>query len=459
MKSVLTLFLVLFTVEVLAAGEPVILFEHDPTLLVSHITLVVQTGSKDDPRDKVGLTNMMGELMLRGTKKRTRAKFQQELEAMGASLGVYVSHDMVFFSGKVIREKTQDFLKLVEDAFLHPIFSPTEFESLRTELLAEISHIKNANNRLGGLAVRKTLFAGTPIERPIVGSLSTIKAIKREDLLRAYNNHFHQANLVFAVASPLKEDAWKRQLMGIWNALPDGARKKEVPILPQVPSKPTVIVVHKEKTSTGAMMFAQAGITAKEDLRYRLFTGNFSFGGEPLVSRLFRTIRGELGWTYAIGSTYTALGPLSKQPGVFVISSTPAVEFTTKTLFKSLEMWKEYLKSGLDSDEMKLARESLINSYPFEFESAEKRLGQRLQSYLYDIPVLTLDQYDKKISDIDNGDVKKALKERHTGEGWLIAIVADKDIVRTQLAEAQKEIPEKDRITISKVITPDELVQ
>lgn len=445
-------------VSALADGTPTILLETDPSSLVSHFSVVIQTGSKSDPQEKVGLTSMMAELMLRGTKKKTRAAFQSELERMGASLGVSTSNDVIMFDGKVIAENTLPFLKFLNDALLNPAFSPKELENLRTEVLAEVAHIKNSNNRLPGIALRKEVFGGTPLERPVAGSISTVKAIKLEDIRRMYNDKMHRGNIVFAIATPLKEEVWKKEIQAIWEKLPDGARKKDVSIAPKVPTKPTLVVINKPKTATGVLMLAQAGITAKDDFRYTLGTGNFSFGGEPLVSRLFRIVRGELGYTYAVWSSYNTMGGLTRQQGLFTIGATPAMEFTTKTLLKSLEMWREYLSDGLESDEVKLAHDSLVNSYPFEFDSAGKRLGRKLESYLYDVPVLSMDEFQKKIQAISNSDIKKALAERQTKEGWLILLVADEAVVRKQLADEQKDIPEKDRITISKVVTPDELV-
>ena len=40
----------------------------------------------------------------------------------------------------------------------------------------------------------------------------------------------------------------------------------------------------------------------------------------------------------------------------------------------------------------------------------------------------------------------------------MIALVADKDVVAKDLEEFQKDIPQEKRLTISKVYTPDELV-
>jgi predicted Zn-dependent peptidase len=187
--------------------------------------------------------------------------------------------------------------------------------------------------------------------------------------------------------------------------------------------------------------------------------GNYAFGAEPLISRLFRVIRSELGWTYSIGSTYNATGPLTHQQGFFVIHATPSIEFTGKTLFKTLSMWAEYMNSGLKSDELLLAQESLINSYPFEFDSAEKRLGQRLHSYLYGVPILSPEEYAKKLKGISNKSLKSALKDHQTSQGWMVTVVADSSVIEKELAQEQAEVPAEKRLAITKKLTPDQLIE
>lgn len=442
-----------------AAVEPKMLFEHDPTLLTTTFEMVVLTGSEDDPAGKAGVGNLMAELMLRGSKKKSRTQFQNEIERMGASITVRTAHDHIVFGGRVIKENTQAFLKLVEDFLLHPAFNKKEFQSLKTENLAEIANRKNQNTRLAGLALRRELYSGTALERAVEGGIATVGTISLDDVERAYNNRVHQGSVIFGFASPLKEAEVKKPVTEMWLKLPDGARKTRRSIGARLPAKPSIVVIHKPNTSTGSLIIGQPGITAQEPLRFVLGVGNFSYGGEQLVSRLFRVIRSELGWTYFIGSTYNATGNLSYQQGIFVVSSIPSVEFTVKTLLKVRTMWADYLANGLKSEELSLARESLVNSYPFEFESAEKRLSQKMQSYLYNVPLQTPEEYAKVINAVDNKALKAALKTKHNPDSLVVTIVADKKVVEKQLEDEQKDVAPESRLKISKVITPDEVIQ
>ncbi len=437
---------------------PKVFYEKNPAGLTSDISVIVMSGSMEDPIDKIGLSNLVAEMILRGTKKRGRERFQGELERMGGALSASVSMDTIQFSGSVIKENNKKFIALLEEALLQPAFSEKDFLELKREILNDIVHVKNSNNRLGGLAARREIFKGSPLEKPGFGSKSTVEKITLADVQRRYNDFFDRPKIIFAAAAPFSENEMVQEFSRIWRQFPDGNKPVKRLVNLKVPEKPTLIVVDKPKTSTGSLFFAQPGITIQDPDRYTLSTGNFSFGGEPLVSRLFRIVRGELGWTYAIGSSYSALGGLSGQQGLFTISSTPSVEYTSKTIFKILEMWRSYMNEGLSSDELELAKESLINSYPFEFDTAAKRVSHKLTSFLYNIPILTPEEYSEKIGEISNRKLKAALTEKQKVNRWLIALVADKDVVAKDLEEYQKDVPQDERLTISKIYTPDELV-
>jgi predicted Zn-dependent peptidase len=378
---------------------------------------------------------------------------------MGASLDVRTTHDTISFVGEVIKENTIPFLKLVEDCILHPRFGTTDFNELKTETIADIANWKNSNNRLSGLALRKVLFAGTPLEHPSDGSLSTVAAITLKDVTSEYKKVITQGNLVFGVASPLKQADVQAVLWPIWKGLPKSERVKRTSIAPKLPTTPQLVVINKPKTSTGALVFGQAGITVHDPYRYTLGVANYAFGSEPLISRLFRIVRSELGYTYSIGSSYGTMGALSDQEGIFTISATPSVEFTTKTMLKVLDLWHDYLKTGLGGGELNLAHESMVNSYPFEFDSADKRLGEKLYSYIYGVPVLSPAEYKKTIDAVDRAQIQHALASRQTGDGWVITLVADADEIRKQLDEQQKDTPKEKRLTISKTFTPDEIIE
>jgi zinc protease len=449
----------IFMPKARATDHSVFLFESDSTLLTTTLRIVIGVGTTSDPDGKGGVANLVSELTLRGTKKRSRDEFQAALERMGAAFDVSVAHDKIIYSGEVIKENTDAFLKLVHETLVSPAFSKKEFEALKKETLAEINHVKNNNGALAGLALRRMVFEGTPLARSGAGTLSSVAKITLKDLVAFYSTYYTQKNFVFGVASPLKEKAIKETLSAMAKKLPEGEKAVPKTFDLKMPSRPTLVIVDKGGTATGTVFMGQSGMTAQDPERFTMDVGNFSFGGEPLVSRLFRIVRGELGWTYSVSATYSVMGALSYQKGMFGIVSTPSVEFTTKTIRKSLEMWAEYREKGVSKEELSLAQESVINSYPFDFESADKRLSKRLYSHVYGVPLLSPEEFKKTITAVTNDRLKKSLQEKQTRDGWWITLVADAKALEKQLGEEQSDIKESERLRITKRFTPEELIQ
>lgn len=456
-KAFITLLSILYGISIFA--DPTLLYEQDPTLLTTNIQIVIRTGSASDPKDKVGLAELLASLLTRGTQTLTRTEFQKKVEGLGGTLSGDAGTDNIVFSGEVIKENTQAFLDLMESMLLTPRLAPEEFDALKRETLASIAHIKNNNNRLAGLAIRKEFFAGTPLELPGNGSLTTVKNIQLQDLKKIYTDWFHQSNILFAVVSALPEESFTARIKNLAKRLPEGKYKPYQSIAPAIFPKNTLIVIQKPRTETGVVMMGQTGFTVHHPDRYVFETANYAFGGSGLTARLFKIIRGELGWTYSIGSTYTAMGALSDQQNLFLIYQTPSFEFTSKSLFKTLAMWQQYLQQGLLPQELKMAQESLINSYPFEFDTAAKRLAQRVYSHLYQVPILSQDKFSSEIGATSNQKLLPALAKQHEKQSWLVSIVGDKNAIQAQLDEEQRFVPKEERLTISKVVTPEQIIE
>lgn len=441
-------------------GPPLkVLYEGDPKLLTTHVQMVFKTGSIQDPAKKRGTALLLSELLLRGTREASRTEFQTALERMGGTLNASQAHDQIVFSGEVIQEKTVPFLKLMEAAIARPSFDKREFEALRTEAINAINSYKNSNGMLAMLALYRKMYAGTLFEIPGTGNTTSLKAIQLTDLVQYYNQNLTQSNLFATVASPVPEAKLRKHLEAISRALPVGNPAKDTLIPPKMPAKNTLIVVKKPKTATGTMILAQNGLRATDEERYPLGVGDFIFGGSGFVSRLFTIIRSDLGWTYAIGSTYLPGRSLSAQVSPYFISATPLVEYSAKAFFKVQELWNQYVKKGVTAKELATAQQSLINSYAFTFESAKDRAGNRAYSELYGVPILSPEDYTKKIMSISEKEILAALASKHTTGPWWAVMVGDPEQIGSLLAEEQKETPAENRWVIDEVVLPDSLTE
>src|SRR5258708_7877020 len=77
-------------------------FERDTTLPIVHINLAVRAGAVTDPPGEFGLTNFMGEMLLRGTRTRTKEQIDLTLDQLGAQIEIEARAESLVIRGAVL---------------------------------------------------------------------------------------------------------------------------------------------------------------------------------------------------------------------------------------------------------------------------------------------------------------------------------------------------------------------
>src|SRR5689334_16904395 len=117
----------------LAAHALEIDFEKDQSLPVAYLNVVIKGGSVTDPDHQAGLSNFMGEMLLRGTKSKTKQQIDQALDQMGANLGVEVRAESLIFRGAVLSTQIEPYLKLFTEILTEPNFTDNEMKKLKAQ--------------------------------------------------------------------------------------------------------------------------------------------------------------------------------------------------------------------------------------------------------------------------------------------------------------------------------------
>ena len=74
-----------------------------------------RTGAVSDPENALGLTNFMGEMLLRGTNKRTKEQIDLAIDQLGAQLGVETRSEALIIRGAVLSSQLEGFLSLIQE--------------------------------------------------------------------------------------------------------------------------------------------------------------------------------------------------------------------------------------------------------------------------------------------------------------------------------------------------------
>ena len=164
------------------------------------------------------------------------------------------------------------------------------------------------------------------------------------------------------------------------------------------------------------------------------------FGG-TFTSRLTTEVRGKRGWSYGAAS---ALG-LDRQRESFAVWTAPSVTDAPACLALELELLQTLREGGVTEDEVAFAKNYLRRSHAFEVDTAKKRVHQRLDVALYDLPSGYHDAHLERVAATTLSGINAALARRLPHESLVVAVVGAEAELRDKLEAA---IPRLDRVTV-----------
>ncbi|MCB9315900.1 MAG: insulinase family protein [Lewinellaceae bacterium] len=97
-------------------------------------------------KDAAGYVDMMGELLSKGTKTRTKAQLDEEIDFIGASL----SSNSNGVSGACLSKHTDKLLELMADVLLNPTFPEEELAKAKTRTESALASNKDDANAIAG---------------------------------------------------------------------------------------------------------------------------------------------------------------------------------------------------------------------------------------------------------------------------------------------------------------------
>ena len=407
-------------------GMKVYLLE-DHELPVINGFALVRTGNLFDPPDKVGLAGLAGEVLRSGgTRSATGDQLDEKLEDMAASVeaGIGESSGRVAFNA--LKENAPDVLQVFHDVLTEPEFRADKVELAKTQMKGVISR---RNDDASGIVAREfesVLYGrdnpyGWPME------YDHINRISREDMQAFHKRYFFPANVMLAVYGDFQTSEMKARLEKLFTGWT--AAQPPVPPFPPVTHNARSGVYLAEKTDVTQTFFAIGHLGGTyRDKDYPALEVMADILGGGFRSRLFNRVRTEKGYAYSIGASWAAN---FVNPGRFEISGSTKSLSTTET-FKLIEDEVKRLRdSGVTEAELTTARQAVLNSFVFNFDTRAKTLSRLMTYEYFGYPKDFIFEYQKAIAAVTRADIQRVARQRlHPEEMVFVAAGNPADFVQ-----------------------------
>lgn len=192
---------------------------------VAYIAFSVKTGTRDEGKYPAGLAHFTEHLIFKGTENRSSSVINSCLEKMGGELNAYTAKEETVIHATILKEDLRIAADLLADITFNSVFPEKEIDKERTVVIEEINSYKDSPADQIFDDFEEQLFTGTPLATPVLGKASSLKKIRREDILAYWRERFIPENICVTVAADMDED----RVIGIINrALARHRRSGEV---------------------------------------------------------------------------------------------------------------------------------------------------------------------------------------------------------------------------------------
>lgn len=176
-----------------------LLVQENHAVPVTNVFIASRGGLLAEEARTAGLTSLMSNMLLRGTKTRDRVQIAKTLEDVGGSLSPYSGRNSFGLAAQVRSQDLPLALELAADVLRNPTFPEAELKQQKQLQLAAIASREDDVDSYAQDVMLQALFPTHPYRFPVPGTRETVAALTQQDLLRYHRQYVQPGNLVIAV--------------------------------------------------------------------------------------------------------------------------------------------------------------------------------------------------------------------------------------------------------------------
>ncbi|MGI0489530.1 M16 family metallopeptidase [Pantanalinema rosaneae CENA516] len=413
----------------LANGMVVYLMEDHEFPLVGG-TALIRTGDRFEPAERVGLAELTGTVMRSGgTETYPAAQLNQLLEQKAASVETGISEAAGSAGFSALSEDLESVFGLFAEVLQKPAFAADQLAVAKTQVRGGIARRNDDPNSITSREFTKLIYgADSPYAR--ITEYATIDPIAREDLINFYRQYYSPDRMILGIVGDFNPQTMRRlieQKFGNWQ--PDKpSANLTIPTATQVNQGGIFLVDQPQLTQSNIRMGHLGGLLNSPDYPALTVMNEVlnGFGG-----RLFNEVRSRQGLAYSV---YGLWSPRYDYPGLFVAGGQTRSEATVPFI-KSVMLELAKIRTAPVSDtELKVAKDSVLNSFIFNFQEPSQTLSRLLTYEYYGYPKDFLFQYQQGVEATTIADVQRVANKYLKPENIVTLVVGNAKAIQPPLS-------------------------
>ncbi|MCG9973302.1 M16 family metallopeptidase [Christiangramia crocea] len=393
-------------------------------------SLEIKGGQLLEKPAKAGISNMLAELMTKGTAKRTPAELEEAIELLGASIYINAETEKITISGNTLSKNYSETIELVKEILLEPRWDQKEFELIKQQTLSQLQQEKGDPNSIAQNEFKKLIYGEKNIlSYNELGTPETVNNISLEDLQNYYEENLSPLASSFLVVGAIEKDRALAPVRAISANWPP--KNIDFPEITEIrsPEKSKIYFYDVPGAKQSVFAFGSPALSATHEDFYPAEVMNYRLGGGGFASRLTQELREGKGYTYGIRSRFIDRSYI----GPFMISSGVRTNITYEAAELVRDILKEY-PSTFSQEDLDVTKSYMIKSNARRFETLGAKLNmlREINDYGYEYDFIK--NRESKVEELNVLDIQDLARKYVNPEKMYYLIVGDAE---TQLEKLE----------------------
>lgn len=337
-----------------AAGVPLLVRE-DRRLPKVYFCVLFGGGVITETKENAGITELMSQLLTRGTEQTSAAEIANLVEGRGGQISGFSGNHSFGLTASCLSDDAQRFADLIRECILEPTFPTSEMERQAERQAASIRASLERPAYHAVQTLRDTIFGDHPFSRDPSGTLESVGRLTQTDVQAYYRDLAVRENAVLAVFGDIDAKTAETLMSSLLDGLPSG-RPPSLHADATAQSLPDR-AVQELPFQQAVLMMGYPGVALTDPRSDALTVLDTAMSG--LASDLGIEVREKRGLVYYVGSSQM----LSVDPGFFYFYAGTRNDALDEVEHLIREQVKRVQVEGLRDEELSRAQNQLENRF------------------------------------------------------------------------------------------------
>lgn len=389
------------------------------------VSMVMRGGEAYDPAGKEGTAAIAGDMLGKGTKKRTALQIAQALDGVGAGISVSTAGESMTISASCIKKHANLVMDIFGEQLREPSFDEKELEKLKQQYIASVASRRSRPMEIAGALSRKVIYGmDNPLARRTLES--TIKAVTRQDVMNFHTNYIRPNSASLAIVGDVSLDEARQLITKYLGSWEKGARP-EVEI-PDIKTEPAGVYFVPRKGSVQSTIIVCAAGPAVRAADFDATSIMASHVGSGFGSLLFNTLRETYSYTYSPFSVLTR----GRRYNRIACGAEVRSSVTDSALTVIIRELRKLSDEGPEEDALARRIALEVGQYRIAFERPSTVAAVLQNSWLNEVPIDDVVNYTRRVEGLTSTDIQQAAA-KYLGMFDLRVVVVGSPDVRSKL--------------------------